>query len=463
MNALSRFLTALVSGALTLSTSFAALADEAPSAAKAAPGAEFVPAAGFVSGVPRHGADASVASVRSFVQGQADLGVAVLKSLDDLKGKNAMVSAFSIQEALGMTWLGAEKTTAKEMGKALRFTPESHSVLNTLSLKLLSKQAPEVKPGEGGFGSRAMDAQEIAVENEIWAQVGRTWRRSYLEGLAAWYGTKVNELDFFHDPAGSRKTINEKVAETTRNRIKDLIPDGGITMDTRLVLTNAIYLKTPWADPFDKKATENGTFRMSFFNRVRTPFVKQLAVQRYAEGKGWKAVEKTFRRAEGDRGQLSMVFILPDEGTFEDFEKGLSGERLVEIVRALSSRMETVRLELPKFKFTSPSMSLKDAMQALGMKRAFGNSAEFGGMCGKQDLYVGNIYHKTFIALEEGGVEAAAATAVVMMKKKSLRQPLSEPKIYEFIADRPFFFAIRDTETGAFLFFGRVMDPTKGD
>jgi serpin B len=55
--------------------------------------------------------------------------------------------------------------------------------------------------------------------------------------------------------------------------------------------------------------------------------------------------------------------------------------------------------------------------------------------------------------VDEAGTEAAAATAVIMRETAVPDQPV------EVTIDRPFIFLIRDIETGAILFVGRVLNP----
>jgi serpin B len=71
-------------------------------------------------------------------------------------------------------------------------------------------------------------------------------------------------------------------------------------------------------------------------------------------------------------------------------------------------------------------------------------------------LYLSNVFHKTFIAVDEKGTEAAAATAAVVMRATAMRQ--TSPPI-QVKVDRPFLYAIQNVPSGACLFLGRVTDP----
>ena len=98
------------------------------------------------------------------------------------------------------------------------------------------------------------------------------------------------------------------------------------------------------------------------------------------------------------------------------------------------------------------------------MKTAFNHpvsSANFDRMAPRKPndyLYISQVFHKTFIAVDEKGTEAAAATAVAMMAATSAMRSPPPPPI-EVKVDRPFVYAIQHVSSGACLFLGRVTDP----
>ena len=145
-----------------------------------------------------------------------------------------------------------------------------------------------------------------------------------------------------------------------------------------------------------------------------------------------------------------MVIILPDSGQFETFEKAIDYQKVKSIIESLERR--EVRLTMPKFEFDS-SFGLKEALTEMGMPVAFSEEADFSGMTGNKDLFVSDVIHKAFVSVDEAGTEAAAATAVIMELTAMPETPV------EVTLNRPFIFLIRDIETGAILFVGRVMNP----
>jgi serpin B len=286
------------------------------------------------------------------------------------------------------------------------------------------------------------------VVNAIWGQKGYEFRVAFLDTLAENYGAGLRILDFINDPEPSRITINDWISEQTEERIQDLIPPGGIDSLTRLVLTNAIYFNAAWESKFTEEATKDLPFYPLDGESVTVPMMRQTESFGYAEGDDYQAVELPY-----DGEELSMVILLPSEGKFTEFEHILDYEQVDRIISKLEDKR--VRLTMPKFEFES-EFSLKQALSALGMAEAFSESADFSGMTGNKDIFIGSVIHKAFVLVEEGGTEAAAATAVVMVTSAPGPKP-EEPVVVTI--DRPFIFLIRDIETGAILFIGRVMNP----
>jgi len=213
------------------------------------------------------------------------------------------------------------------------------------------------------------------------------------------------------------------------------------------VLTNAIYFNAAWAEVFEKSATQDDKFNLLDETQVSVPTMHQTEGMGYAEGSGYKAVELPY-----DGRELSMVVIMPDTGIFNQFEAGLTSEKYNGIIKDLFSRR--IALSLPRFKFDS-TFNLNRVLSDLGMPLAFSDAADFSGMTGQPDLYISDVIHKAYVAVDEAGTEAAAATAVIMRATAIPAAPL-EVKI-----DRPFIFVIRDIKTGTVLFVGRVLNPSK--
>jgi serpin B len=357
---------------------------------------------------------------------------------------NLFVSPYSISTALAMTWAGAEGRTAEQMAEVLHFDlPEGtvHQLFESIQSKLQTDYRRQYMQGEG-------DPLTLEVANALWAQESFPLLQDYVSLVRQSYDAEARNLDFVNNPEGARQTINAWVEDKTRDRIRDLLPRGSIDSMTRLVITNAVYFKGSWNDPFEEAATSDGEFTLADGSTVEVPMMHQTEEYPYAETHGCRAVELPYAD-----NQSSMIVLLPD-GDIGDFEQSLTGEKLSDILTGL--RSAEIQLSMPSFEFTS-SFSLSDVLKTMGMSRAFDPSmADFSGMTGSRDLYISAVIHKAFVKVDEEGTEAAAATAVVMALTSA--QPEPEPIVLDL--DRPFLFLIRDRITGSVLFMGRVADPS---
>lgn len=358
-------------------------------------------------------------------------------------GDNYMVSTLSVRAAFAMMYAGALGATADEMSTVLAFDTDQarlHEAMNALDLALQSRQLP-------ADPSRDLEAVEIRQANAFWGRTGLPWEAGYLDVLALNYGAGIHALDFGSDSESARRTINAWVERQTENRIEDLLPEGSIPDDALSVLTNAIYLKAPWQQRFLEPLTQTGRFNRADGTSSTADYMAQTKELGYAAGAGWSAVELPYR---GEA--LSMVLLIPSAGGFATFDASLTAQQVASAIQSLQPTM--VDLTLPKFEFET-EFTLSETLARLGMPTAFSDAADFGGMIPGGGLKIDEAYHKTFVAIDETGTEAAAATGVVAV-------PVSAPIVEATVrVDRPFYFLIRDRDTGVWLFFGRVMDPAQ--
>lgn len=353
---------------------------------------------------------------------------------------NLFYSPYSISAALAMTWAGARNETERQMADTLHFTISQghlHPAFNYLDREL--EKRGESAQGQDDKGFR------LNIVNAIWGQKGYSFLPAFLDTLALNYGAGLRTLDFAGETEKSRVTINDWVSDQTEERIKDLIPEGMIDPSTRLVLTNAIYFNAAWLHKFHDYETADKPFYLLDDSQITVPMMNQTETFGYAEGEEYQALELLY-----DGSELSMIILLPEEGTFNDFEEELNFELVNNIIGSM--RTDSIDLTMPKFEFES-EFNLKGILSAMGMPIAFTGGADFSGMTGQSDLYIDEVIHKAFVLVDESGTEAAAATAVVM---KESAMPMAS---YIVTVDRPFIFFIRDIETGAILFVGRVLNP----
>ncbi|MEY2541447.1 MAG: hypothetical protein QOI22_1049 [Verrucomicrobiota bacterium] len=374
--------------------------------------------------------------------------------------ENLCVSPYSIQNALAMTFGGADGDTRTEMARILHFPNDGdaiHASFSSLqrSLEEMAKKTATLVEQSKQTGGPS-EPITLSIANRLFAQTGYDFRESFRAFVQKYYGAPFELLDFRKDAPGATQHINKWVADQTRDRIRDLIPPGALNEMTRLVLANAIYLKAPWAHEFNDGATKPEQFHVRGGAAVDVPTMNRQDRQfGYAKRDSFIAVSLPYIGNE-----LQFLVLVPDEvNGLRALESKLNAETLAECAKL---EPHDVDLSLPKFKFEPPTIQLGEKLQALGIKSAFDQprgSANFERIAPRKPddyLYVSQVFHKTFIAVDEKGTEAAAATAVAMMATSAMvkKAPPIEVKV-----DRPFVYAVQHVPSGACLFLGRVTDP----
>jgi serpin B len=215
---------------------------------------------------------------------------------------------------------------------------------------------------------------------------------------------------------------------------------------TRLVLTNAIYFKGNWLKQFDEGNTREQDFRVNPEKTVKAQMMSIMGdAFNYTASKDLQILELPY---EGE--DLSMLVLLPNEGTLDSLEASLTLENLAKWRNNL--REQQIDIHIPKFKFET-KYDMGNTLKNMGMPTPFiPDEADFSGMDGTKKLYIGFVIHQGFVEVNEKGTEAAAATAVGMV------ETCVSPSFY---ADHPFIFLIQDNESGNILFMGRVTDPSQ--
>jgi serpin B len=382
--------------------------------------------------------DVSQIDIESLVDGNTAFALDLYKQLLDYNG-NLFYSPYSLSLALAMTYSGARGETAQEMKDVLNFYLSQdilHPAFNWLDIELAKRGEETEGKDDEGF--------RLNIVNAIWGQENYKFLDDFLDVLAENYGAGLRILDFINSTEESRKNINDWVSEQTEGRIEELIPEGAIDALTRLVLTNAIYFNAAWMYPFDEANTTDGDFILINGDKVKVPMMNQTELFNYTEGDYFQAVELPY-----DGNELSMLIVMPDEGSFSSFEQSLDNGLLDNIIGQMQTKQ--VILTMPKFEYKT-EISLKEILPAMGMPTAFSGLADFSGMTGNNDLFIGDVLHQAFVSVDEAGTEAAAATAVIM-------KLTAAPEVVTLSIDHPFVFLIRDIKTDTVLFFGKVVNP----
>jgi serpin B len=350
-----------------------------------------------------------------------------------LDGGNLFFSPYSLTTALAMTYAGARGVTASQMASALHF-PSDQPALHAAYARLQAGLAEADRSGQ----------IQLKVANSLWPQRGYPFLHGFLALIKHYYGVAVTPVDYRQTEA-ARRVINSWVEERTANKINELIPPGLLDALTRLVLVNAIYFIGDWDTQFEPRLTHPAAFRLPGGEQVPVQLMYQKENFGYRSVDGLQVVELPYTGKA-----LSMLVLLPDKvDGLDRLEDSLTPENLERWTRDLDE--QKVEVFLPRFELTQP-FRLDSLLQSLGMRDAFTSRADFSGMDGRRELYIGAVLHKAYVRVNEEGSQAAAATAVAV--RWLCAKPVPAPI---FRADHPFLFLIRENATGSLLFLGRLV------
>lgn len=400
---------------------------------------------------PRLMPDAPAAELTALVAGNNTFAFELYQAIRAGE-ENLLYSPFSISQALAMVYAGARGETARQMRDTLHFTlPQErlHAAFNALDQELAGRASAAGK--SQSVQEKAEVGFELRSANAVWGQRGLPYRAEYLAVLAQNYGAGVQLADLKDNPDAAVAAINRWAKKETAGRIPEIVKE--IQPDAGLVLANAIYFNAAWALPFEESDTYDEPFHLLDGEQTPVPMMHQRDRFRYTEGDSCQAVELPYLNRT-----VAMVILLPADGRFREVEQRLTGAWVQEVVGKLGE--QDVILTLPKFSY-APELPLTGVLREMGMPDAFDReAADFSGIVERTPaywLYIGDVRHKSFIDVNELRTEAAAVTVIEMPVGAAPAKKPPPPIVMKM--DRPFIFVIRDIETGAILFVGRVMNP----
>ncbi|XP_037449285.1 putative serpin-Z12 [Triticum dicoccoides] len=269
-------------------------------------------------------------------------------------------------------------------------------------------------------------------------------RTEFMATSASRYGATTESVDFVLGAEQARRRVNAFVSDMTKQLIRDILPLGSVHSSTTVVLANALYFKGAWSQPFD-------IFTAPFHSpggsiTVRVPSMKTDQSQYIALYQGFRALKLPYKNEVDPQAAFYMLILLPDSDTLslaDLYDKAVSMPEFIK-KHTPAQKVPIGQFMVPKFKFTFEFEASSD-MQKLGVTRAF-NRGNFSGMVsGGDELSITGVYHKATIEVDELGTVAAAATAVVFMTE-------SVSSAVDFVADRPFLFAVVEESTSTLDF-----------
>jgi len=361
-------------------------------------------------------------------------GFDILKKIyQESPDSNVFISPLSISLALAMTMNGADGTTKTEMQNTMRLDDLDLNTINA-SFKELLTILPDID-----------ENVNLKLANSIWYAPTFTIYQDFLNDNSNYYNSEVHETEVSPEALA---TINDWCKEHTDGLIEEVIK--AFPPDFIMFLINAIYFKGSWTQEFDEENTYESYF---YLNNGETKLVdmmdyKGLVNLPYFENEKFQSVDLDY-----GNGDFSMSVFLPKSGfSVTDIMNDVNSENWQNWIGQFQS--DSIYLNLPKFKLEYEK-KLKDILISLGMESPFSEGskmADFSKMTNVSDAHISQVFHKSFLEVNEKGTEAAAVTVVEVVTESVSEDP-------HFIANKPFLFFIRESQTHSILFSGVLMDP----
>ena len=368
--------------------------------------------------------------------GASAFAVTLLRALG-AGGGDVTYSPQTLTDLLAMVMPGARGQTAAQLSAALGAD---------------GLTAAQLAAALGGDDATARaDAKQgsitLRISSDVWAANTMTPSQAYLSVIDGAFGAGMHRADFADDPESARDAVNEVVNHETDGYVPSLFGRGGITDQTRMVLTDALYLDAAWASPFDPQDTDqSGVFTRGDGSSETTAMMNQGGMFGYASGSGWQLAELPYQG-----GKLAMDVLLPasGSGTLAALRGKLTGASLASMLSALQPT--SLALTIPRFTADSSLDSLEQVLKGLGITDLFDpGTADLSGLsANKESLYVSAVAAKAHIAVGEKGTVAAAAAGAAITATSGRGTNVA------FTVDHPFIYLIRDLTTGQILFMGQ--------
>lgn len=346
---------------------------------------------------------------------------------------NMVISPLSAAYMLGMLNDGANGATRQEITHALGYDNHDTKAINEFFGNLMTNTPLVDEKVELGIANTLLSNETIGAE----------FKGQFAADMQGYYHAGVECMDFskLDDVVGH---VNDWCNETTKGMILQILNRGDISPSDAAIVLNSVYFKAQWQNGFEEEFTAMQDFTTADGKKVKKPMMSQISPFDYYEDGTIQAVRLPY----GD-DSFGMMLLLPtDESkSVDELLITLSGERWKQI--ATSMQRKSMVLRMPRFE-ASTEQGLNQPLMAMGVKKAFSRSdADFSRMLKDSSisLSISLIKQKTRIEVDERGTMASSVTVSAVTTGK--------PDA-EFIANRPFLFAITEKSSNIILFIGKV-------
>jgi serpin B len=383
-------------------------------------------------------------SIHALVHGNSTFAFNLYNQLRKSQG-NLFFSPYCISTAFAIPFMGARAGTFNQMQTTLHYLPHEEN---------LDRAFSELNRRFTKSWMQGPNEVRLMMANGLFVQRNFQLESEFLDRVKRSFGLSLKQVDFLQNPEAARLNINDWVREKTQGRIPNMVEQGNLSSDTRLVVVSSIFLKAVWQFPFDANLTAQVPFFIDPATTISVPMMhlsKRLNVFQHPQ---FTLLELPYSmNPTMSQSQFDMLLLLPTTvGGISQLETLLASGDLDEWMKSMQP--EQVIVSLPRFKFTM-ELDLGETLKQMGMPVVFSELADFTGIFGGGGLFINKALHKAYISLDEKGTEAVAATAISI----NMTSVLQEKPPLVFKADHPFIFVIVDRSTETILFMGRFSVP----
>ena len=353
-----------------------------------------------------------------------DYNAELFKALDS--DESFIISPYSIIDCLTLSYDGLSDKAKKAMER-----------------KGITKESVEAFKA---FDSESGTTDDLSVANKVYLN-------SQFDGKYNLDLIRKDSVENIKMDSSAAGIMNSWIEDKTHDKIKDLISESNINIDTAMVLINAIYMKRQWLDedysgcpiPWEDGKEYKGFTGNASISDVRD--VDDYTILRIPYMPEYDSNGNT-------TNSICMYAITENETKASKAIKPFDPLAINRYLSAFNKEKNDPEYDeaifyMPKFK-TQFKNSVKDVLKKIGLKDVL--SAKAYEKIGP--IKVDDVLHGAYIKTNKHGTEAAAATAM-MMKEDAM--VMDEPsKIREIHFNKPFYYIIKDDVSGIVLFEGKV-------
>lgn len=366
-----------------------------------------------------------------------DLDWKLVKEVVVHEQKNIIFSPFSIKLLLSLLYeASAEHSkTRQELSQALAGSDLEKNRL--LYQDFLESSTKENSYYQFNVGTRIFVEQEMANVTDAYTELVQSCYRTSIEPVV------------FNDSLETAAKINEWCSQVTQGRLKGLV-DEELIKNAAMIIANALFLKASWKNSFKEELNQNRTFHVTEDTTAEAEFMEQTDIYEYLNDQDQQL---EMLRLPYKGRHFSMTIVLPYKNrSLEKLTETLTAQNLKKLESNL--QRDEIVVIIPKFKFDY-STTLNDVLIRLGITEVFTDEASLPELSGGKNstLVVSKVLQKAGIEVNEKGTLAFAATEIQLVSKFGIDETT------EFNANRPFLFYIKDEDSDALLFVGKVVNP----